>query len=147
MDERRCPDREFHISRLARERYGIDKSLFALRGGVIVANFHAARVFAQRLNARRDLARFPETAVRAGQINAMGLIDEVLHLVVERYRQEIEPALAGQRAGAPRGGARRGAARRRTAALRRGVPAARGVPRRGRPAGVSRRRDRRRAEP
>ena len=91
MDERRGPDREFHISRLARERYGIDESLFALRGGVILGNFHAARVFAQRLNARRDLARFPETAVKAGQINAMGLIDEVLHLVVERYRQEKSP--------------------------------------------------------
>jgi glycosidase len=91
MVDRHGPDREFHISRLARGRYGIDESLFALRGGVVVANFHAARVLAQRLNARRDLARFPETAVRAGQINALGLIDEVLHLVLEKYRRERSP--------------------------------------------------------
>ena len=29
----------------------------------------------------RDLVRFPEQAVKAGQINALGLIDEILHLV------------------------------------------------------------------
>ena len=44
MVDRHGPDREFHISRLARERYGIDEGLFALRGGVVIANFHAARV-------------------------------------------------------------------------------------------------------
>jgi len=82
---------EFHISRQARERYGFDEGLFGLRGGAIVADFHAARVLAQRINARRDLARFPELAVMAGQLNAMGLIDEVLHLVVELYRRERSP--------------------------------------------------------
>ena len=91
MREQRRPQMEFHISRQARERYGFDEGLFALRGGVILANFHAARVLASRINLRRDLARFPELAVKAGQINAMGLIDEVLHLVIELYRQQKSP--------------------------------------------------------
>ena len=74
---------EFHISRLARDRYQFDQSLFALNGNVVFANFHAARVFAQKLNERRDLIAFPEQAVQSGQINAMGIIDEILHMVMQ----------------------------------------------------------------
>ncbi len=82
---------EFHIARRARDLYRFDQSLFSLSGNVIFANFYAARVFAQRMNDRRDLARFPERAVKAGQINAMGLIDEILHYVVGLYREQENP--------------------------------------------------------
>jgi hypothetical protein len=77
--------REFHVSRKARDRYQFDDSLFALSGRVVFANFHAARVFAQKMNERRDLVAFPEQAVSAAQINAMGLIDELLHAVVAEH--------------------------------------------------------------
>ncbi len=87
---------EFHISRQARDRYQFDQSLFALSGNVILANFHAARVFAQKVNDRRDLIRFPERAVKAGQINAMGLIDEILHYIVGLYRQQENPQAVEQ---------------------------------------------------
>src|SRR4051812_14943395 len=82
---------EFHVSRLSRDRYQFDQTFFQLTGNVVFANFHAARVFAQRMNDKRDLVNFPEQAVRAGQINAMGLIDEILHLMVENYRQQMNP--------------------------------------------------------
>ncbi len=82
---------EFHISRLARDRYKFDQSLFRYSGNVIFANFHAARIFAQKMNQRRDLVQFPEQAVKAGQINAMGLIDEILHHVVQMYREQKNP--------------------------------------------------------
>ncbi len=87
---------EFHISRRARDRYQFDQSLFALTGNVIFANFHAARVFAQKMNGKRDLVRFPEQAVKAGQINAMGLIDEIMHLVVSLYREQENPQVIQQ---------------------------------------------------
>ncbi|MFW6082876.1 MAG: alpha-amylase family glycosyl hydrolase, partial [Chloroflexota bacterium] len=87
------PTREFHISREARDHYGFDEALFTLTGNVIFANFHAARVFAHKMNQRRDLVRYPERAVRAGQINAMGLIDEILHYVVQLYREQKSPAM------------------------------------------------------
>jgi hypothetical protein len=83
--------REFHISRKARDRYQFDQELFALQGNVIFANFRAALVFAQRMNASRDLVRFPEQAVRGGQINAMGLIDEIFHYIVACYREQKNP--------------------------------------------------------
>ncbi|MGB6423502.1 MAG: alpha-amylase family glycosyl hydrolase [Anaerolineales bacterium] len=79
---------EFHISRQARDYFQFDQSIFNMSGNVIFANFHAARLFANKMNERRDLVAFPEKAVRAGQINAMGLIDEILHLVIESYREQ-----------------------------------------------------------
>ena len=82
---------EFHVSRQARDRYQFDESLFSLSGNVIFANFHAARVFADRMNQKRDLVRFPEQAVRSGQINAMGLIDEIMHYVLGLYREQRNP--------------------------------------------------------
>ncbi len=87
---------EFHISRQAREKYQFDQSLYSLTGNVILANFHAARVFAQKMNQKRDLILFPEQAVKAGQINAMGLIDEILHYVIRQYREEKNPQVMEQ---------------------------------------------------
>jgi glycosidase len=85
------PRMEFHISRKTRERYQFDRSLFALTGNVILADFRAARDFAERMNQQRDLTAHPEQTVRAGQINAMGMIDEILHYVVGLYRQQENP--------------------------------------------------------
>ncbi|CAA9299207.1 MAG: Alpha-amylase family protein, partial [uncultured Chloroflexia bacterium] len=83
--------REFHVAREARNHYEFDQDLFTLIGNVVFANFRAAREFAQKMNAKRDLVANPERAVKAGQINAMGLIDEILHLVVASYRRDVNP--------------------------------------------------------
>ncbi|HEY89998.1 MAG TPA: alpha-amylase [Thermoflexia bacterium] len=83
--------REFHISRQSRDRYQFSDSLFSLSGNVLFANFHAARLFAQKMNAQRDLSAHPEQAVRASDINALGLIDEFSHHVIARYREERNP--------------------------------------------------------
>jgi len=80
--------REFHISRKARDRCQFDQALFATNGNIIFPNFRAALVFAQKMNQRRDLVRFPEQGVKAGQINAMGLIDEILHYITAQYRDQ-----------------------------------------------------------
>jgi glycosidase len=79
---------EFHISRKARDLYQFDESLFSISGNVIFPNFHAARLFAQRMNEKRDLISFPDQAMKAGHINAMGLIDEIFHYIVGLYRDE-----------------------------------------------------------
>ncbi|NPV77908.1 MAG: alpha-amylase [Anaerolineae bacterium] len=87
---------EFHISRQARDRYQFDESLFTFSGNVIFANFQAARRFAQKINASHDLHLAPQRAVKAGQINAMGLIDEILHFVISLYRREKNPIVMKQ---------------------------------------------------
>jgi glycosidase len=87
---------EFHISRQARDRYQFDQSLFSFSGNVIFANFHAVRVFVQKMNQKRDLLNFPERALRAGEVNALGLVDEILHYVLNLYRQQRNPQVMQQ---------------------------------------------------
>jgi len=82
---------EFHISRKARERYGFAESLFSYNGNVILANLPACREFAYRMNQVRDVEKHPELAVHAGQLFAMGLIDEASHALMARYREQFDP--------------------------------------------------------
>lgn len=82
---------EFHVSRQARDRYDLDDDLYSTTGNVILANVYAARQLAQKMNERRDLQTAPETAVRAGQLHAMGLIDEILHQLAAEYRRQHNP--------------------------------------------------------
>jgi len=84
---------EFHISRAARNHYQFDLLLYATSGNVIFANMRAVRLFAQKMNAHRDLARYPEQTIRSGQLNAMALIDEILHFVIHKYRQQTDPRI------------------------------------------------------
>ncbi len=84
---------EFHISRRAREKYRFEESLFSYDGNVIFANFHAARIFAQKMNAQRDLVSFPENTIKASHLNALGLIDEIFHHVFSLYQDQKSPDL------------------------------------------------------
>ncbi len=90
------PQCEFHILAEIRDKYRFDESLFAVNGNVIFPNFHAARVFAKKLNDARDLVRFPERGVRAGQLNALGLIDEIYHYILRVYEETANPGVFGR---------------------------------------------------
>ncbi|MGH9605399.1 MAG: alpha-amylase family glycosyl hydrolase [Terracidiphilus sp.] len=82
---------EFHIARSVRERYGFSESLFSFTGNVVLANMPACRQLTHRMNQVRQADKFPERAVHAGQLYAMGLIDEASHVVMARYRQQFDP--------------------------------------------------------
>src|ERR1700722_404028 len=82
---------EFHISRKARERYQFAGSLFSYTGNVVFANLAACRQFAFRMNQVRDAEKYPERTVYAGQLFAMGLIDEASHVLMARYREQFDP--------------------------------------------------------
>ena len=82
---------EFHIRREVREKYGLEGSLFSLTGNVILADMRQVRTFAQRLNDGIDLAKNPDRYIKSAQLNAMGLIDEVLHYIVALYREQVKP--------------------------------------------------------
>ena len=87
---------EFHVARAARDRYQFDEALFSLTGNVIFADFHAARRFAQKINQKRDLVNFPEQAVHASQINALGLIHEITHYLFRLYYERHNPRLVSE---------------------------------------------------
>jgi glycosidase len=82
---------EFHISRNARERYQFAESLFSYTGNVVFASLAACREFAYRMNLVREVDKHPERAVHAGQLYAMGLIDEASHVLMARYREQFDP--------------------------------------------------------
>jgi hypothetical protein len=82
---------EFHIARKARRRYKFAESLFSYNGNVILADISACRTFAHRMNLVRDVEKHPEQAVHAGQLFAMGVIDEASHVLMARYRQQLDP--------------------------------------------------------
>ncbi len=81
------PTYRFLVSRAARARYGFSRDLFSTTGNVVFLDLHAARIFTQRMNAPRR----PEDSLRAGDMNAMGLIDEILHYVVGLYCARVQP--------------------------------------------------------
>ena len=82
---------EFHVSKQIREKYGFEDFFFRTNGRILIADFQAARKFAQLINNQRDIANFPEQAVRPGEINALGLIEEILHRMIDEYRLQVNP--------------------------------------------------------
>ncbi|MFN8176841.1 MAG: alpha-amylase family glycosyl hydrolase [bacterium] len=80
--------KSFHPTRAARERYAIERTLFASNGDLVLTNGAAVRRLAARMNAMRA----PGLAtVQAGELAALGLIHEIFHLVVERYQADVRP--------------------------------------------------------
>ncbi len=82
---------EFHIAREARDRYGFADRLFALTGNVVIVDLAASRELAHRMNDVRDATRHPDRSVNPGALNAMGIIDEITHIVVAQYRARRDP--------------------------------------------------------
>lgn len=88
-----CPDRqtmEFHIQAAIRRQCDFDETLFASSGNVIFANFKAVQLFAQKYNKTIDGTGHPEHYLKTGQLNAMGLIDEIFHYVCRVYRRDVK---------------------------------------------------------
>ncbi len=79
---------EFHISLQSRKKYQFEESLFSLDGNVILADFAAARRFSERMS------RVRSQTVPASDINAMGLIDEILHLLIRLYENQNPGAMS-----------------------------------------------------
>lgn len=82
------PAREFHVYRGARDTYQFSDSVFSIRGHVLFGDVRSAREFALRINSVRRSAIHPERAISAGEIYAMGLLDEVLHYIFNLYLQQ-----------------------------------------------------------
>ena len=77
--------KEFHVTKIARDKYQFDEALFSKNGNVIFANFHASREFAHKLNQFRTNIDDLDSLASPADINALGLIDEIYHQVVEEY--------------------------------------------------------------
>ncbi len=79
---------EFHVSRAARDRAGFDEALFQTSGRVVLARPAAAR----RLAARWTEVRGGTPVASAADLYALGLLDEVAHVVMATYRAQQDAA-------------------------------------------------------
>jgi len=81
------------VSRRARERYGLDHSLFAFDGTMVLADPADAKRLAHAMNEFAGPEGRPSGGVRAGDLSALGLLHEMFHLMVGRYRQQADPTV------------------------------------------------------
>lgn len=80
---------EFHISRSLREKLDLSDLLFSYTGNVVFGNVAASRRLVRQLNELPE--QTGKEPLNAGALFAMGLIDELSHAMVARYREEIDP--------------------------------------------------------
>lgn len=87
---------EFHIHRDIRDRLSLNDLLFSYTGNVTFANVAASRRLAKELNEARGTDIDAERTVHGGALFAMGLIDELNHALVAKYRKEIDPKVLAE---------------------------------------------------
>jgi glycosidase len=78
----------FPISKAARERYGAVEEPGTEHGHLAVRDRTGVRRLTQRMNDGREPGAPP---AHAGEMVALGLLHEIMHLVVERYEAEARP--------------------------------------------------------
>jgi hypothetical protein len=83
---------EFHIAREVRDRYQVSDTLFNFVGNVIFADLASCRELAYRMTEVRTAAGLDP--IHPGALFAMGLIDEISHAIVARYRQSRDPQVS-----------------------------------------------------
>ena len=84
---------EFHISRKVRDLCTFNQGLYASSGNVVFANMKNVREFQLLFNNYiKTVTKDDNKQVSAGQLNAMGLIDEILHYVSLLYRRNKLPS-------------------------------------------------------
>ena len=82
---------EFHISGKARKHYDFSEKLFTYNGNVIFADVRAVREFTAKINTVR--AKEVREPMSVGELNALGLIDEIMHAFMDEYRKQYAPRL------------------------------------------------------
>ncbi len=87
---------DFHVSKAAREKYKIEKSLFSLTGKVILADYQQARILSEKINSKRREEGNADQFVTAGQLNALGLLHEIFHLLIRKYEEVDNPGVFGK---------------------------------------------------
>jgi len=80
---------EFHASTKSRKKYDLNSALYSTQGRIVFANFNAARELALQLQQNG-------LDIMAADLNAFGLMDEVIHLLIESYRKSNNPELFKQ---------------------------------------------------
>lgn len=86
----------FHVSKESRIKYEFEESLFSITGDLIISDPKTARILTERINKkRRDEKRYNEL-ITVGQLNALGLMHEIFHLLIRKYEETDNPGVFGR---------------------------------------------------
>ncbi len=83
----------FHVREDARKKYGMDSALFSTDGHTLFQSFDQVKKLAARINEVRSREKAGLDPVSAADLNAMGLMDEIMHHVTREYMREKYPTL------------------------------------------------------
>jgi len=83
----------FHISKSTRIKYKFDDSFYSLNGNLIIANSQAARYISDKINEVRKNEGAFDQLTTAGEINALGILHEVYHYLINHYVQKENPGI------------------------------------------------------
>jgi len=89
------PVHYFHVNKKSRKKYIIDDTLFSIKGRVVFANFNAVKILSEKMNEQLTPEKSNISGVSPSLLNAMGLMDEILHFMIGSYRQKLNPGLLG----------------------------------------------------
>jgi hypothetical protein len=84
---------EFHVKAALRPALGIGSALFRTTGNLVLRDFSAVRSLSAKVREMGGRSGRDTGKLTAGNLNAMGLIDEILHIVLGLYRERSEPEL------------------------------------------------------
>lgn len=77
---------DFHISLYTRQKYQLKSDLFSITGNVIFPNYRAVKEFVYHINSQKT-----SDFLQPGQLNAMGLLDEIYHYLFRVYETKYNP--------------------------------------------------------
>ena len=81
---------ECRIARICRDRYQFRNLLAVVQNEVVEAPPAAARKLARQMNSKRDVLHYPELAVKAGALHAMGMLVSAWHVMLHRHNRTIK---------------------------------------------------------
>ncbi len=84
---------DFHISKSTRIKYKFDDSFYSLNGNLIIANSQAARYISDKINDVRKNEGAYDQFITAGEVNALGVLHEIYHYLINHYVQKENPGV------------------------------------------------------
>ena len=84
---------DFHISKSTRIKFKFDDSFYSLNGNLIIANSQAARYISDNINEVRKNEGAYDQLTTAGEINALAILHEVYHYLINQYVQKENPGV------------------------------------------------------
>lgn len=83
----------FHVTKDSRKKYQFEENLYSLKGNLIISDLRTARLLSEKINTvRRNEGNF-ELQVTPGQVNSLGLLHEIFHLLIRNYEQNNKQGL------------------------------------------------------